>query len=52
MVEIMLVPYLAGMVNHATIDETVRITDYFNFAQRFTWITDSAMTMDREERLG
>ena len=27
------------MVNHATMDEMVKITNYFNFGQRFAWIT-------------
>ena len=39
------------MVNHATMDETVKITDYLILRKRFAWITDSAMMMDREERL-
>ena len=50
-VEIMVAPYLAGTVNHATMDETVKITDYLISHERFAWITDSATTMDREERL-
>ena len=28
MVEITVAPYLAGMVNHATMNERVKITDY------------------------
>ena len=32
MVEITVAPYLAGTVNHATMDEMVKNTDYFNFA--------------------
>ena len=51
MVEITVVPYFAGMVNHATMDEMVKTTDYFNFAQRFTSIIHSGTVMDREERL-
>ena len=35
MVDIMVAPYLASTVNHTTMDETVKITDYFDFARRF-----------------
>ena len=43
MVEITVAVYLAGMVNHATMDETMKITNYFEFARGFAWISDSAM---------
>ena len=35
-----------------TMDETVKITDYFKFVRRLTWITDSVTVMDREESTG
>ena len=35
MVEITIAKYLAGTVNHATMDETVKITGYINLARGF-----------------
>ena len=46
MLEIMVAPYLAGMVDHATMDETAKITDYINLACGLTWITDSVLIWD------
>ena len=43
MVEITVAPYLAGMVNHATMDETVKITDYVNLARGLVWIIVSVL---------
>ena len=38
-VEIMVTPYLAGTVKHATMDEMVKITGYnFFLARGLTWI--------------
>ena len=40
-VEITVTPYLAGTVNHTTMDETAKITDYINLAHGLAWFTDS-----------
>ena len=49
-VEITVAPYLAGMVNHAMMDETVKITDYN--AHGLLWITDSGRGQRCTERRG
>ena len=49
MVGITVAPYLAGTVNHATMDETVKITDYINLARGLIWITDSLLIWDMDD---
>ena len=44
--EITVAPYLAGTVNHATMDEMANITDHINLARGLVWITDSVLIWD------